>query len=93
LESAKSTASSAAIRIPTNEKHGELFMPLLPKYIAHQTRSLNAADEALELFKFIIWAWLKRWRNWIDSGHCPLVSLDDSKFGNLGKSGIGRHRE
>jgi pyrroloquinoline quinone (PQQ) biosynthesis protein C len=34
-----------------DEKHGDLFMPLLPKYIAHQMRSLKAADEALELFK------------------------------------------
>ena len=30
---------------------GDLFMPLLPKYIAHQMRSLKAADDALELFK------------------------------------------
>jgi hypothetical protein len=32
---------------------GDLFMPLLPKYIAHQMRSLKAVDEALELFKLL----------------------------------------
>lgn len=34
-----------------DEKHGELFLPLLPKYITDQRRALNAADDALELFK------------------------------------------
>ena len=34
-----------------DEKHGDLFLPLLPKYIADQPRALKAADDALELFK------------------------------------------
>ena len=34
-----------------DEKHGDLFVPLLPRYISHQMRSLKAADDALELFK------------------------------------------
>jgi pyrroloquinoline quinone (PQQ) biosynthesis protein C len=34
-----------------DEKHGDLFLPLLPKYISDQPRALKAADDALELFK------------------------------------------
>lgn len=34
-----------------DEKHADLFLPLLPKYISDATRALKAADEALELFK------------------------------------------
>ena len=34
-----------------DEKHGDLFLPLLPEYIADQPRALKAADDALELFK------------------------------------------
>ena len=34
-----------------DEKHGDLFVPLLPKYISDPTRALKAADDALELFK------------------------------------------
>jgi len=34
-----------------DEKHSDLFLPLLPKYISDQPRALKAADDALELFK------------------------------------------
>jgi pyrroloquinoline quinone (PQQ) biosynthesis protein C len=34
-----------------DEKHGDLFVPLLPKYISNSASALNAADDALELFK------------------------------------------
>jgi pyrroloquinoline quinone (PQQ) biosynthesis protein C len=34
-----------------DEKHGDLFLPLLPQYISDQPRALKAADDALELFK------------------------------------------
>ena len=34
-----------------DEKHSDLFVPLLPKYISDRTGALKAADEALELFK------------------------------------------
>ncbi len=38
-----------------DEKHGDLFLPLLPQYISDQTRALRAADDALELFKLYHW--------------------------------------
>ena len=34
-----------------DEKHSDLFVSLLPKYISNQPRALKAADDALELFK------------------------------------------
>lgn len=34
-----------------DEKHGDLFVPLLPKYISNQPQALKAAEDALELFK------------------------------------------
>jgi pyrroloquinoline quinone (PQQ) biosynthesis protein C len=34
-----------------DEKHGDLFLPLLPSYISSRARALKAADDALELFK------------------------------------------
>jgi len=34
-----------------DEKHGDLFVSLLPKYVSEQTRALKTADDALELFK------------------------------------------
>jgi hypothetical protein len=34
-----------------DEKHGDLFLPLLSNYIADQQSALKAADDALELFK------------------------------------------
>ena len=34
-----------------DEKHGDLFLPLLSKHIANTASALKAADEALELFK------------------------------------------
>ena len=34
-----------------DEKHSDLFVSLLPKYISNQPRALEAADDALELFK------------------------------------------
>lgn len=34
-----------------DEKHGDLFVPLLQQYIADRPRALKAADGALELFK------------------------------------------
>src|SRR5256885_17258533 len=34
-----------------DEKHGDLFVPLLLKYISDQRGALGAADDALELFK------------------------------------------
>jgi pyrroloquinoline quinone (PQQ) biosynthesis protein C len=34
-----------------DEKHGDLFLSLLPRYIDDQNRALEAADDALELFK------------------------------------------
>jgi pyrroloquinoline quinone (PQQ) biosynthesis protein C len=34
-----------------DEKHGDLFVPLLPKYISNTPSALKAADDALELFK------------------------------------------
>src|SRR5207253_7237559 len=34
-----------------DEKHSDLFVPLLPKYISDRTCALTAADNALELFK------------------------------------------
>jgi pyrroloquinoline quinone (PQQ) biosynthesis protein C len=33
-----------------DEKHGDLFLPLLSKYIPDQSSALKAADDALELF-------------------------------------------
>jgi pyrroloquinoline quinone (PQQ) biosynthesis protein C len=34
-----------------DEKHGDLFLPVLPKYISDHVAALKAADDALELFK------------------------------------------
>lgn len=34
-----------------DEKHGDLFVPLLSKYVRDQKSALKAADDALELFK------------------------------------------
>lgn len=34
-----------------DEKHGDLFVPLLSKYVSDKTRALKAAEDALELFK------------------------------------------
>jgi pyrroloquinoline quinone (PQQ) biosynthesis protein C len=34
-----------------DEKHGDLFVSLLSKYVWEQTRALKTADDALELFK------------------------------------------
>jgi len=34
-----------------DEKHGDLFVSLLSKYVSEQTRALKTADDALELFK------------------------------------------
>ena len=34
-----------------DEKHGDLFLPLLSKYISNLQSALKAADDALELFK------------------------------------------
>ena len=34
-----------------DEKHGDLFTPSLPRYVADPTSALKAADDALELFK------------------------------------------
>ena len=34
-----------------DERHSDLFVSLLPKYISNQPRALKAADDALELFK------------------------------------------
>jgi len=34
-----------------DEKHGDLFLPLLPKYILNKPSALKAAGDALELFK------------------------------------------
>jgi len=34
-----------------DEKHSDLFVPLLEKNVPNQERALNAADDALELFK------------------------------------------
>ena len=34
-----------------DEKHGDLFLPLLSEHIANTVSALKAADEALELFK------------------------------------------
>ena len=34
-----------------DEKHGDLFTSLLPKYVSEQARALKTADDALELFK------------------------------------------
>ena len=34
-----------------DEKHGDLFVPWLPRYISAKERALKAADDALELFK------------------------------------------
>lgn len=34
-----------------DEKHGDLFLPLLSKYISNPPSALKAADDALELFK------------------------------------------
>jgi hypothetical protein len=33
-----------------DEKHGDLFAPLLSKYVRDQKSALKAADDALELF-------------------------------------------
>jgi pyrroloquinoline quinone (PQQ) biosynthesis protein C len=38
-----------------DEKHGDLFLPLLSKHIANTVSALKAADEALELFKLYHW--------------------------------------
>ena len=34
-----------------DEKHSDLFVPLLPRYVADAEHALKVADEALELFK------------------------------------------
>lgn len=34
-----------------DEKHGDLFLPVLPKYVTDHVAALKAADDALELFK------------------------------------------
>ena len=34
-----------------DEKHGDLFVPLLPQYITNMPSALSAAEDALELFK------------------------------------------
>lgn len=34
-----------------DEKHGDLFVSMVPKYISNQPRALKAADDALEFFK------------------------------------------
>jgi hypothetical protein len=34
-----------------DEKHSDLFVSFLPKYVSNQPRALKAADDALELFK------------------------------------------
>lgn len=40
-----------AAHAAADEKHSDLFVPLLPQYIAEPARALKAADDALELFK------------------------------------------
>lgn len=42
---------SFAAHAVADEKHGDLFVPLLQQYIADRPRALKAADDALELFK------------------------------------------
>ena len=34
-----------------DEKHSDLFVPLLDRFISNRERALKAADDALELFK------------------------------------------
>jgi len=40
-----------AAHAAADEKHSDLFLPLLSKFIANQESALKAADDALELFK------------------------------------------
>jgi hypothetical protein len=54
------TRSRVAAHAVADEKHGDVFVPLLSRYVADRESALKAADEALEFFTIYTWASPKR---------------------------------